>query len=394
MSISHASSLHLLFSLLALTACSASSKNEAPGNPDLGGDTGLAMDSGLHDASDEATVDTGDPFTLPDVSMETGLSPDAGCATATAAAIKKPVDIIVIIDQSGSMDEESVQVQNNINKLSTYLAATGLDYRVVMIAGKPGNGSLPMCVPTPLAGPSCASKPPRFRAVNQHIESWDSLKLILSTFDSTATDTKWSDFLRFDAVKVFIPITDDDATDSAIAAPVSTNFDVALLSRGKGTFGTKSKRKYVFYPICGVSTASTTTKCSTAVNTGPTYVDLATITKGKPFSVCETNYEPVFKAIGKAIATSVACEITIPPPPTGETFDPDKVNVVYKDSGGGSTTIPQDTTAGCLEGANGWQYDDTKTKVLLCGDACTNAKADPGAIIDVEFGCSTTVIVK
>ncbi|MGZ5971310.1 MAG: hypothetical protein ACXWP4_26755, partial [Polyangiales bacterium] len=119
----------------------------------------------------------------------------------------------------------------------------------------------------------------------------------------------------------------------------------------------------------------------------------STLTKGKPFSVCETDYEPVFKAIGKAIATSVACEITIPPPPTGESFDPDKVNVVYKDSGGGSTTIPQDTTAGCLEGANGWQYDETKTKVLLCGDACTNAKADPGAIIDVEFGCATTIIV-
>ncbi|MGZ3477298.1 MAG: hypothetical protein ACXWUG_27540, partial [Polyangiales bacterium] len=313
--------------------------------------------------------------------------------SATAAAIKKPVDIIIVIDQSGSMDEESVQVQNNINKLSSYLASTGLDYRVVMIAGKPGNGLLPMCVPTPLAGPSCASKPPRFRAVNQHIESYDSLKWILSTFDSTATDTKWSDFLRYDAMKVFIPITDDNATDSSLAAPVSSTFDAALLSRGKGTFGTKSKRKYVFYPICGVSAASTTTKCSTAVNTGPIYLELSTLTKGKPFSVCETDYEPVFKAIGKAIATSVACEITIPPPPTGESFDPDKVNVVYKDSGGGSTTIPQDTTAGCLEGANGWQYDETKTKVLLCGDACTNAKADPGAIIDVEFGCATTIIV-
>jgi hypothetical protein len=339
-------------------------------------------------------VDTGDPFTLPDVAMDMSLTPDSGCASATAAAIKKPVDIIIVIDQSGSMDAESVQVQNNVNKLSTYLAATGLDYRVVMIAGKPGNGSLPMCVPTPLAGPSCASKPPRFRAVNQHIESWDSLKYILQTYDSTATDTKWSDFLRYDAVKVFIPITDDDADDSAIAAPVSTNFDIALLSRGKGTFGTKSKRKYVFYPICGVDKTSTTTKCSTAVNTGPTYVELATLTTGKPFSVCETDYEPVFKAIGKAIATSVACEITIPPPPDGQTFDPEKVNVVYNDSGGGSTTIPQDNTADCFAGANGWQYDETKTKVLLCGEACTNAKSDPGAVINVEFGCSTTIVVK
>jgi hypothetical protein len=381
--------------MLAITACSANSKQNTSTTPDLGEDTGIvAVDSGLDATETSSMTDTGDPFTLPDAAMDTSLSPDSGCASATAAAIKKPVDIIVVIDQSGSMDEESVQVQNNINKLSTYLSATGLDYRVVMIAGKPGNGSLPMCVPPPLAGASCASKPPRFRAVNQHIESWDSLKYILQTYDSTATDTKWSDFLRYDAVKVFIPITDDDGDDSAIADPVSTNFDIALLSRGKGTFGTKSKRKYVFYPICGVSSTSTTTKCSTAVNTGPTYVELATLTKGKPFSVCETNYEPVFKAIGKAIATSVACEITIPPPPDGQTFDPEKVNVVYNDSGGGSTTIPQDNTAGCFEGANGWQYDETKTKVLLCGDACINAKSDPGAVINVEFGCSTTIVVK
>jgi hypothetical protein len=271
------------------------------------------------------------------------------------------------------------------------LNATKLDYRVIMIAGMPGNGSLPMCVPEPLAGPSCASKPPRYRAVNQHIESWDALKYVIQTYDSTETGKKWSDMLRFDAKKVFIPITDDDANDSFLAVPRHTSFDDMILSRGKGTFGTKSKRKYVFYPICGVSATSTSTKCSTAVNTGPVYVELATLTKGKPFSVCETSYEPVFKEIGKAIATSVACEVTVPPPPTGETLDPAKVNVVYKDSGGGTTTIPQDTSVDCLAGANGWQFSTDGTKILLCGDACSRAKADPGAVINVQFGCKTVV---
>jgi len=366
-----------------IAACSAENTDRGAGPIDLV-DTGLTADT-------QAAADT-DLF-VPDMgSMETTpLEDGGGCATAEAAAVKQPVDVIIVIDQSGSMNEEIIQVRDNINKLSAYLNATKLDYRVIMIAGMPGNGSLPMCVPEPLAGPSCASKAPRYRAVNRHIESWDALKWVIQTYDSTDTTTKWSDMLRVNAIKVFIPITDDDANDSFLPVPRSTSFDDMILSRGSGTFGTKSKRKYVFYPICGVSTTSTSTKCSTAVNTGPVYVELATLTKGKAFSVCEPNYEPVFQAIGKAIATSVACEVAVPAPPAGETFDPAKVNVVYKDSGGGSTVVPQDTSADCYGGANGWQYSSDGTKILLCGTACAAAKSDPGAVISVQFGCKTII---
>jgi hypothetical protein len=140
-----------------------------------------------------------------------------------------------------------------------------------------------------------------------------------------------------------------------------------------------------------VSPSSTTTKCSTAVNTGEILVELATMTKGKPFSVCETNYEPVFKAIGKAIATGVACEINIPPPPDGETFDPTRVNVTFTDSSGTTVTIPQDPTRDCYGDADGWQYSPDGTKIILCGPACANAKSDPSARVDVEFGCETHV---
>lgn len=374
-----------IFLSLAAAACSAGeAKNAGGSDPALDPDAGLEAAVDAPDDTNTFVVeDTGTPDAI--------LNPDAGCASAEAAATKQPVDIIMVIDQSGSMGEESIQVKNNINKLSGYLASTGLDYRLVMIAGMPGNGSLPMCVPPPLAGSSCESKPPRFRAVNQHVESWDALKLVLQTYDSSDPSKKWSDFLRYNAVKVFIPVTDDDAKDSAIPAPVAANFDAELLKRGGGTFGTKAKRKYFFYPICGVSSTSDAVKCSTAVNTGPVYVELANLTKGKSFSVCETDYEPVFKAIGKAIASSVACEINVPPPPEGETFDPDKVNVIYKDSGGGVTTIPRDESSDCFDAANGWQYNEDKTKILLCGDHCAYAKSDPGAVITVAFGCKSVI---
>jgi hypothetical protein len=51
----------------------------------------------------------------------------------------------------------------------------------------------------------------------------------------------------------------------------------------------------------------------------------------------------------------------------------------------------QDKSAGCQDGANGWQYSADGTKVLLCGSACDEVRSDPNAKVDIEFGCETKV---
>ncbi len=363
----------------------------------LTGDSGGGGDSTGDETSDTGPVEF-DIGPGDDTGGSDGpIDPDAGCAKATASASKIPVDVIIVIDQSGSMGTESTQVQTNLNSLAKFLGDTKLDYRVVMIAGR--TGSLPMCVPAPLSDGACGSKAPKYRSVNQHIESWDALRWIADTYDMTDADHKWSDVLRKDAFKIFIPITDDDAKDSKFysgAGSVTAAFDAWALSKGSGTacgagcFGTKTKRKYAMYPIIGVNGPTDTSKCSSAVNNGPEYLGLVTLTKGKAFSVCAADYGPVFKEIGKAIATTVACEIVVPPPPAGETFDPTKVNVLMT-QGGTTTPIVQDASVDCAAGANGWQYNADKTKILLCGDACLKAKADPSTVLDVVFGCATHV---
>src|SRR5262245_9257028 len=42
-------------------------------------------------------------------------SSDAACAASVVSALRAEVDIIVVIDTSGSMDEETAQVKANIN---------------------------------------------------------------------------------------------------------------------------------------------------------------------------------------------------------------------------------------------------------------------------------------
>lgn len=315
------------------------------------------------------------------------------CATAQAAAIKPPIDIIVIVDQSESMDEEIVSIKASINNLSTILATTGIDYRVVMIATKDGANSSPynVCVPPPLGGPNCDSNPPTFRLVNQFVYSNDGLKLALTTLDATAGDKVWADFLRPNALKIFIPVTDDDSKGSSGIS--AANFDAQLLGKAGGQFGTDMARNYRFYPIIGASAYPSEVKCgSDAVNNGAEYIALTKMTGGKWFPVCNASFAPVFTEIGSTLAEQSACELAIPTPANGGELDPDKVNVKFTSSDGTKTNVVlQDKSAGCEEGANGWQYNTDGTKVLLCGDACEQARNDPGSKVDVEFGCATQV---
>lgn len=305
------------------------------------------------------------------------------CASAEAEAIKPPVDVIVSVDQSGSMSDDIANVKANINKLSTFLGASGLDTRVVMI-GTVGTGTYDVCVPPPLGGANCASNGDKFRTVNRNVQSNDTLSIILSTLTSPTSTTEWLDFLRPDSIKVFVPITDDDAYSPKAAA-----FDTQLLAASE-VFGTEDARRYVFYPIVGASAFPSKTTCGVnAVNNGSQYLELATLTKGKWFPICSTNFGPVFQDMAKAIAATVACDLAVPLPEDGADIDFDKVNVKVTPSSGKPKDIAQDTSAPCDDGANGWQYNEDRTRVLLCGEACATARADAKTKITVEFGCAT-----
>jgi hypothetical protein len=308
------------------------------------------------------------------------------CAKAEAEAVRPPVDVIVSVDQSGSMSDEIANVKANINGLSGFLQKTGLDYRVVMI-GTVGTGSFDLCVPPPLGGPGCGSNGNTFRTVNRNVQSNDTLDIIVSTLGQTTGPTAWRDFLRPDSIKVFIPITDDDSYYLT-----ASSFDQQLLAVPGGLFGAPGDRKYVFYPITGAAAFPSESTCgSNAVNNGKVYLDLAKRTGGKWFPICSTNFAPVFEEIGKNVASTVACKLAIPKPSDSTEIDLARVNVKVASPGGSTQDILQDSSKDCADGANGWQYDASKTNILLCGDACTAARGNTGTKVTVEFGCETKV---
>jgi hypothetical protein len=308
------------------------------------------------------------------------------CAKSEAEAVKPPVDIIMIIDQSGSMSEEIANVKQNVNSLSDFLNNTGLDYHVIMI-GTVGTGSFDICVPPPLGGPSCSNNGNVFRAVNRNVQSNDALDIILQTYDQTQAPLVWQDFLRQDALKIFVPITDDNAYKKANA------FDTDLLSKPGGQFGTPTERRYVFYPIMGAPAypQESGTCGSGMVNNGSEYIALSKLTNGMWFPLCLQSYQGVFEEIAKNIVNTISCELPVPKPEDGVEIDTGRVNVkVVPSDGGPEKEILQDNNGTC-DKVDGWQYNSDKTKILLCGQACADIRKDNGAKVSVLFGCETKV---
>ncbi|MDF2694188.1 MAG: hypothetical protein K0S65_2571, partial [Labilithrix sp.] len=331
-------------------------------------------------SSSRAPLEEPAPFVQPDASTE----PSPTCAEAFAEAKRAPVDLIVSIDQSTSMIHEIDSLHANINLLPSLLVESGLDYRVVMLAARETPyGDYGVCVPPPLGGPDCGSNGTVYRAVDQLVMSTNTLMLLLTTLNHADPQLAWSDFLRPEAVKVFIPITDDESSLSG------ASFDLELLGRrGKSLFGSAEARRYVFFPVIGSLDFPSTATCATSSAAGNEYQYLASLTNGKWFSVCQPSLGPILQAIGESVAKTLVCEVDIPEPPVGSTLDLGRINVRVTPENGPEVVVPQDPARPCHEGADGWQFSSDKKKIVLCGSSCATAKRSK---INVGFGCTTVV---
>ncbi len=103
----------------------------------------------------------------------------------------------------------------------------------------------------------------------------------------------------------------------------------------------------------------------------------------------ESDLATALSAALKQIAgQTVTCELPVPQPKTGA-IDLGLVNVIYSSSDRTMKPklVPQDKTAACDAGANGWQYTSGNTKIRLCGAICDTLRGDTGGRVDVVLGC-------
>ncbi len=345
-----------------------------------------------------------------------GLDEDSACVAQSAEAtlVKKPVDIILVIDNSGSMGGEIKAVQSNINNnLAKIIGDSGLDYRVILLSrhGSADNGQS-VCISSPLSGTSCNPIPAqpvnteRFKHYSVEVGSKNSYDVILSTYvkkdEFGLATTGWREWLRDDSVKVFVEITDDEPPTSGTSTNTAAKFDAALLKLMPAKFGTADKRNYIFHSIIGLKAhtpagtpwlpteAVQTATCGTgAVGPAAEYQKLSILTGGLRFPICDNNgFDVVFQTIAKGVVegSKISCSFPIPTPPPGQIIEPSTIVVNYTPGAGGAGTSYKQVAslAACTPDSF---YIEQNSTITLCPAVCENVQADNKAKIGILYGC-------
>lgn len=317
---------------------------------------------------------------VPDV----GPSPDSGISACESRSVMtdnqiQPVDIVWVIDNSGSMDGERDIIQSNLESFARTIGDAGIDWHVVLITSE-GFVTVPA---------SLAADTERFLYVGDDVQSNEPLQAAVSNF------SRYSDFLRPAALLHLIFTTDDESALEAMS--------FRTMMRG---LTRQSFRAHVIASPPG-STHCTgfcmdgcTGPNGDAADNGDEYWSIASLTGGSSYSICTADWSGLFRDLTRAIAVvrPLPCFYDIPEPPDGMSFDPFLVNVDLTRGDGSTTRLPYvgnpDGSVFCPPDGLGWYYDDPDdpTSIQLCGDVCDSIEGDDGARMDIAFGCATVLI--
>jgi hypothetical protein len=406
--------------------------------------------------------------------------------TDKGTLVKRPMDIIVSIDNSASMQGEIAAVQERINSdFASIIAASGIDYRVIMVSrygnvfvsnydgGQASDSAFSVCVGAPLgtldcpddnmsATPLVAHNPPRFYHHSTDIGSNNMWCRLLGSYDVTdpfpadprstgnangtpwvpIATTGWGTYLRPEAFKVFIGITDDSPSGSGgngcgnmrNSGLNGTNdqaganaFDTVLRTLAPTQFGPlDGERNYRWYAILGMAGDGTTnppplepddptvpTQCCTynAMNdtagaeacggngapltngagNGVGYQRLAMLTGGLRYPSCyNDNFDGIFNAIAEGVieGSRASCEYDVPVP-TGGIVDYDQTVVSYLPGGVVANGIELTRVADDMACGNdpAYYFNQDFTKIFLCPNTCVTVQADDMAEVSIDFGC-------
>jgi len=309
------------------------------------------------------------------------------CAGVTQqAAGTLPVDVIWALDTSCSMTEETKAVRDNMNKFSQLIVAAGVDVHIVVIAEQwapsPFPGIIPdegICIDGPLGSGNCPNDTnfPNYAHVYETVNSTDSLQKYLDTYPA------YKNMLRQESIKIFTVVTDDN---SALPA---AQFTSQLNALAPAMIKPSQWKMYGVYCF---------TDCPSAATPGTVYGELVQQTGGVASDLCLQNFDPVFNQLAQGVvgAAKLDCAWGIPPPPAGEVFNPNKVNVIFTPGGGQGAPIGKVGSAADCGPNGGWYYDNDQapTQVQVCDSTCQSIQSDPNGKIEIQFGCDTIYVPK
>lgn len=324
-----------------------------------------------------------------------------------SALERVPVDIVIVVDGSGSMAGEAQRVQANLNAFSQAAASSGTDLRIVMIASAGF-----VVVPPPLA-----NQTDRYRFIHAPVESWDAMVYMMSKFSA------YKAFLRPNAKTHFVVVSDDtsgfrpecfrDVMESYLGHPFQYHAIVSESVSGVQPPPLDNA------PMCHCDAATINwaelydpidgslvpppcgwtgpvyfgvDACHGAQVPGTRHIQLAQATNGIVDSICTSDWSATFgKLLSSVNQSALPCEFDVPSAPAGYAADPNDVKLFFAPQAGARSALVRTTAAAC--GAGDWYLDTTANpvKIKLCPSMCGRV-SDEGGAIDVEWECAVPVL--
>lgn len=378
-----------MITTLLVGLCAAACGNDRDdGNASGSGAVTLTTAGTLTSAGSDSTgdaTDTNDTLGKLDVAGPGGSDSSGGGACESIDMMSsvglQPADIIIVVDNSGSMDFEAQAVQANMNAFSSQIFLANIDAHVVLISQIDGDTGV--CVDPPLGSGMCPTDDNNPPGLTHIIDSVDSNNALQKLIEHHAD---WAPAMRATASKHVIVVTDDNSDLSAndfqtmwaALDPTYVPYKFHAIAAPEG-------------PVAGC--LNQTSCCITSAAGGAVYLQLTMATGGIFGNLCDQEFQPIFDAVAEQVieGSTLACEFTIPPPPEGESFDPMEVNVEFFDGVGTLDIGYVEGPSDCAGVTDGWYYDDpaSPSTILLCPQTCDTIQGFQGAQVSIQFGCAT-----
>ena len=328
------------------------------------------------DDFDGGTGDGGDPF---------GDGGIMACATQSAKAELAPLDILLILDTSASMDYGGkwTSVKAAVRSFVKNPAANGLGlgvqyYPLRAQCNRVDYGMPAVPIQVLPAGQMDISDSLGLQQMSGGTPMVPAMEGVSAYLKQWATDHPTH--------KIVIVLASDGAPDDSCIAPSA---DGRVNSLANATLTAME----AFQSSAKISTFVIGVGSETAV-----LEQIATAGGGKALFVDTTSdiQGAFLNALTQIRGNALSCEFAIPN--AGDmVLDYERVNVLFTPSDMASPTtfvyVGSVDMCGSAPG-NGWYYDDPKMpkKVVLCQDACSTATSASMGRVDVVFGCKTNIL--
>ena len=267
-----------------------------------------------------------------------------------------PVDYIMAIDNSSSMDEEIANVQANLNTLTSLLVGADIDFRFALVSLR-GLGKYSICVDPPMGlGPPGCGDTESFLHIDEEVWSTDAFQRILAC--ESGCEKPYGPFLRADSILHVIVVSDDNSDTSW------SSFKSGMAANGLVDFTFHAIANYPDDDSCGMNQAND-------------YWDGVSETGGELFHICSADWGTKFS--DAIFDSTLATFKSAYPLVEGEPIDGSNSIEVY-------AIIPPSQDKVLLQEGTCWKWDGADTVTVHSKPpGCPNFPFPEGTEIIVEY---------